>query len=81
MADGPSALACTSVAMCVLGDQLGRIVLFDGLNWSSPRLIDRFAGIASVSCPTSTYCVALDNLGYALTFNGKTWTQPVRVEP
>ena len=69
-------LSCVSATFCVLVDDRGRALTFNGRFWSAPKFVDAacagplLAGLQSVDCPTEDFCVALDSSGNALTYSG-----------
>ena len=80
-----SAVSCPSSSFCLVGDQSGNVVLFNGHSWSAPSAITTGHTIDSVSCSSSSFCVATspapspDNSIQARIYNGSTWSTPTDV--
>lgn len=85
----PSAVACASTSLCVLGTRGGEVVRF-GLaaagptNATSPQVVDAGHEITALSCPSASLCVAVDSSGdeVASTDPGAahpTWSKPTSI--
>ncbi len=76
----PAAVSCPTTTFCVLVDQYGSALTYNGTSWSAPLSIDGSNNLTAVSCSSPTFCVAVDDSGLAVRFNGTTWSAPVRIE-
>lgn len=48
------------------GSATGRVVLYNGISWSTPLDIDGDGILQSISCPSAQLCVAVDQAGRAI---------------
>jgi hypothetical protein len=77
-APGAGYVSCASKTFCLVVDEGGNAVIFNGTGWSTPAAVTgAVGGLAGVSCPNSGFCTAVDGSGNAFTFNGKAWSAPV----
>jgi hypothetical protein len=65
-AGNPASVSCGSASDCVVVDDTGHAVTWDGASWSSPKSIDPHHRFVAVSCPRETFCVAADADGRIL---------------
>jgi hypothetical protein len=56
----------------------GRVLTYDGSDWSKPEVVAGWA-LTSVSCSSPSYCVAVDFYGRALAYDGDAWSGPIFV--
>jgi len=75
----PQSFSCASPTFCSALDGAGNAVIFNGISWSTPAVVDPNRAPIAESCPTSTFCAAIDSGGNALTFNGSVWSSPVSI--
>ena len=74
----PTAISCSSTKFCVLVDDKGRTMTWNGVLWSVPERVgtDR---LSAVSCVSSRWCIAVGNGEEVVEFDGTSWRRvPVR---
>jgi hypothetical protein len=76
---GVDEISCASPTFCVVVDDQGYAVTWDGAGWSARSMIDSKRYIYGVSCLEPAFCLAVDNTGHFLTFDGTTWSTPAGV--
>jgi hypothetical protein len=62
------AVSCPTSHFCVVVDSAGRVVGYNGHNWTRPVTIVKGVPnvIDDVSCPSTRFCVAITGAGEAL---------------
>jgi hypothetical protein len=77
---GIVAVSCSGSSSCFAVDRRGRILRYDGSNWSEPHALTIPAagpGRVSLSCSTPSACVvAPTGFGEVALWDGKTWSEP-----
>ncbi|MDQ1721399.1 MAG: hypothetical protein QOI26_1133, partial [Pseudonocardiales bacterium] len=76
-----NAVSCTSADFCVAVSSGGEALVYDGVGWTGPVLVDPRRSLLAVSCGTPTLCLALDDLGQVLSYDGQRWFAPVAAGP
>jgi hypothetical protein len=68
---GPLAVSCGSRSFCVMTDDSGDRLVYNGHGWGGTTAM----GAADVSCPTRSFCAAVGT-GIATTYDGRSWATP-----
>jgi hypothetical protein len=69
-----TAVGCGSARLCAATDNIGRVSMYTGTKWTSPRRIDGTHPLISVSCTGSSLCAALDQQGGVLVYRAGQWS-------
>jgi hypothetical protein len=69
-----TAVGCGSARLCAAADYVGRVSMYTGSRWTSPRRIDGTHLLISVSCVGSSLCAALDQQGGVLVYRNGHWS-------
>jgi hypothetical protein len=69
------AIACPAATFCLASDTGGRVLSWDGSNWSAPRqvvppAVEYTDPGTSLSCPTASFCMVMNGDGDYATFSG-----------
>ncbi|MCL4434569.1 MAG: protease pro-enzyme activation domain-containing protein [Actinobacteria bacterium] len=57
-------VSCVSSSFCVVVDESGNVLTWNGTSWSTPQAVDpNGGGFSSISCAAPDYCVASDQNG------------------
>ncbi len=83
-----NSVACASTSFCVVVDSSGRVLRWNGLDFSAPEPIATeppvtgtdASGLTGVSCPTTTFCRAVDSIGRVFGWNGSTWSSGTLID-
>jgi hypothetical protein len=68
-------VSCPTGTFCMMVDQPGNVLTFDGTSWTPPAPMDPGSGLTGVSCTSSTFCVAVDDSGFSFAWDGTAWSQ------
>ena len=75
-------MSCATTTFCLVVNDAGDAVSYDGTAWSSPEMIDpQGGGLTSLSCPTTNFCAAVDADGEVLTYDCQQWAIPIIIDP
>jgi hypothetical protein len=78
-------LTCTSASFCLETDAIGQALVFNGVTWSSPVVVDNYNAepvLYSACAGTPTNCVAVDEFDNSYqSSDGVTWTSAVNLKP
>ncbi len=70
-------VSCVSSSFCVVVDESGNALTWNGSSWSTPQAVS--TGFYNVSCVSTNFCVA-DAGSDVYTWNGSSWSQPQVVD-
>jgi hypothetical protein len=70
-------VSCVSSSFCVVVDESGNALEWNGSSWSTPQAVS--TGFYSISCVSANFCVA-DAGSDVYTWNGSSWSQPQSVD-
>ena len=77
-------VSCPSADFCAAVDSVGKVVFFDGSDWSWPTDSDKADAVGmdrTIACSAADRCVVVDSLGRMAVFDGTTWTTPAHLSP
>ncbi len=70
-------VSCVSSSFCVVVDESGNALEWNGSSWSTPQAVS--TGFYNISCASANFCVA-DAGSDVYTWNGSSWSQPQSVD-
>jgi hypothetical protein len=69
----PNLVSCSSPTFCLLSDQHGWYLTYDGTHWSAPAQSGVWT-FTALSCVSATFCMGLSGSGGAYRYDGTGWT-------
>lgn len=75
----PTAVSCPTTTWCMVGDEGGAALSYNGTTWSAktqvlPQNGDEVRGFSDVSCPSTTFCLGALTIGGYAVYRSGTWT-------
>ncbi len=77
-------VSCPTADFCAAVDSVGKVVFFDGSDWSWPADSDKAGAVGmdrTIACSAADRCVVVDIKGRMTVFDGTTWTTPAHLSP
>ena len=75
----PAAVSCPTTTWCMVGDEAGAAMTYNGSSWSGrtqvlPQNGDEVRGFTDVSCPSTAFCLGALTIGGYAVYRSGTWT-------
>ncbi len=88
-------VSCASPSFCVITNQAGEVLIYNGSSWSELVARDSKGRLTSLACPSPSLCVAVGTVyrpegvyregevpgeAFAMSFDGSSWSAPKTLE-
>ena len=78
-------ISCPITTFCVAIDSQGYALVFNGVSWGAPTLLDGdgqgSVPLLGVSCASPSFCVVVDAATNAILYQSGTWASPQDIDP